>query len=416
MRVLWITNILLPEALSVLSGDNEIKGSGGWLVGASEALVKKDNIQLYVASVSGLVKEVTRVEGKYVTHYALPVCGGNTRVNRKFEPYWEIIQREVRPDVVHIHGTEFSHALSYLNVCGSSNVVVSVQGLTSVISDYYLGGLTKREILSCITFRDILRGTIFYDAKMFKERGKYEVDILQRVNHVIGRTRWDKSHVWAVNPVAKYYVCNETLRPEFYEGHSWSYNKCVKHSIFLSQAFYPLKGLHMLLKAMPMVLRSYPDATLKIAGPDITKNEKLIEKIKLSGYGNIIRKMIHKSELIGKVQFLGSLAAAQMREEYLRCNVFICPSSIENSPNSLGEAQILGTPIIASYVGGIPDMMRGDEAHLYRYEEVEELANLICQVFMSGDNQVNMKQYAAERHSPEKNCTRLIKIYNEIIN
>lgn len=63
-----------------------------------------------------------------------------------------------------------------------------------------------------------------------------------------------------------------------------------------------------------------------------------------------------------------------MKQEYLNANVFICPSSLENSPNSLGEAQILGTPCLASYVGGIPDMMFGNEGYLYRFEEIEMLA------------------------------------------
>ena len=59
-------------------------------------------------------------------------------------------------------------------------------------------------------------------------------------------------------------------------------------------------------------------------------------------------------ELEDKVSFLGPLNAEQMKAEYLRSNVFLCPSSIENSPNSLGEAQMLGVPCVASYVGGIP--------------------------------------------------------------
>ena len=416
MRVLWITNIILPEATAKLSGDKEIKGSGGWLVGASETLAKTEGVELFVASVTNFVKDLECIKGKYVIHYALPLCGGNTKENIKYDPFWEKIYEEVKPDVVHIHGTEFSHALSYLNVCGNKNVVVSVQGLTSVISKYYLGGLSKRDILLNVTLRDILRGTLLQDANKFKQRGEYEVAILSKVHHIIGRTRWDKSHIWAINPQAKYHPCNETLRPEFYEHYNWNYDSCKKHSIFLSQAFYPLKGLHMLFRAMPLVLREFPDVSIRIAGPDITKNKRLVEKIKLSGYGKILRSLLRNYGLIDKVQFTGNLSASQMRDEYLKCNVFICPSSIENSPNSLGEAQILGTPIIASYVGGIPDMMKGDESHLYRYDDVEELANLICQVFYSEDTQTDMKQMALERHSPTKNCTRLMEIYKSIMN
>ena len=54
------------------------------------------------------------------------------------------------------------------------------------------------------------------------------------------------------------------------------------------------------------------------------------------------------------------------------------PSSIENSPNSLGEAQLLGVPCIASDVGGVTDMIPNKECGIiYRFEEVELLAKHI---------------------------------------
>jgi glycosyltransferase involved in cell wall biosynthesis len=41
-----------------------------------------------------------------------------------------------------------------------------------------------------------------------------------------------------------------------------------------------------------------------------------------------------------------------MKSEYLNCKVFVSPSPIENSPNSVWDAEILGVPTVASYVGG----------------------------------------------------------------
>ena len=104
-----------------------------------------------------------------------------------------------------------------------------------------------------------------------------------------------------------------------------------------------------------------------------------------------------------------------MKQEYLNFNVFVCPSSIENSPNSLGEAQILGTPCIASYVGGIPDVMSGIEDNLYRFEEVEMLAEKVCRVFLDGEKQKDMSAIAARRHDPLNNNQQLLSIYHKII-
>ena len=116
-----------------------------------------------------------------------------------------------------------------------------------------------------------------------------------------------------------------------------------------------------------------------------------------------------------RVTFLGPLSTQQMVDEYLNCNVFVCPSSIENSPNSLGEAQILGTPCIASYVGGIPDMMRGNEENLFRFEEVEMLAEKISRVFSDEEKQTDMSAIAARRHDPSNNNQQLLSIYHKII-
>lgn len=416
IKILWIINIVLPEALQLLNNANELMSSGGWLLGAANSLSNHPDINLVIACPSSLVKELCFLQGSQIGYYVFPMGKGNTHKNPEYRKYWRIISDEYKPDVVHIHGTEFTHGYEFLKECGADNVVVSIQGVVSAIADYYNLGLSLMDIVKNITFRDILKGTLFHDRNVFRRKGCCEVELLQLVNHVIGRTKWDRAHVWAINPNAQYHFCNETLRPEFYNAETWAYKNCIPHTIFLSQATYPVKGLHMVLKAMPLVLRQYPDAQIRVAGMDVTRRKEGINGwLKLSGYGKIIKSLIKKFQLDDKICFLGNLDAEEMIKEYLRTNVFICPSSIENSPNSLGEAQILGTPVIASYVGGIPDMMVGDERHLYRFEEFEMLASIVCDVFSKEDAQINMKEVAKRRHDRYKNLDSTMSIYKSII-
>ena len=414
MNILWITNILFPEATQLLTGGGELKTSGGWMIGAANALLNRQDIKLTVASVSNKVSKLTRLEGKQIVYYIIPWGKGNFRINPEYNPYWKTIQDEVNPDVVHIHGTEYSHGYAYMEACGSENVVISIQGLTSASSYYYYYGMTKWDIYSNLTLRDLLKGTIIDGQKSFKHRGEIEKAMLQKCKHIIGRTSWDRARTWAINPNAKYHFCNETLRNEFYDGSVWDYHQCSKHSIFLSQANYPIKGLHLFLKAMPLILRHYPNTIVRIAGNDITKTESLYDKLKMMGYGLYIKRLIRKLKLDGKVVFTGNLNAEEMKKEYLKSNVFICPSTIENSPNSLGEAQILGVPCIASYVGGIADMMYGNEENLYRFEEIEMLAEKVCRIFSDEENQKNMIDTAQKRHNPNTNSSMLFSIYESI--
>lgn len=417
MTVLWITNILFPEALTKLIGNSELKSSGGWMLGAAEYLATKDSLKLYVASVSPLVEDLQRIEGERIVYYILPYGKGNLKLNPQYQDYWKKIKVDISPDVVHIHGTEFSHGYEYMRACGSNNVVISIQGMKSAIFPFYHYGIPKSEIIRNTTFRDIIKGNALREKRNYRLSSAYEVAMLKMTNHIIGRTSWDRAKTWAINPQVRYHFCNETLRAEFYDGSMWNYNECCKHTIFISQAEYPIKGLHQVLKAMPLILRHYPNATLRIAGNDITKNITFRNFLRFTGYGKYIKRLITHLNLRDKVKFLGNLNAEDMKREYLSCNVFVCPSSIENSPNSLGEAQILGVPCVASYVGGVPDMMVENEENLYRFEDIEMLAYKVCQVFAKQKkiNDIVMKR-AFDRHDPSFNDTALLNIYKKVIN
>lgn len=413
IKVLWITNIVFPEAMLLLKGTGDLKASGGWMLGAAQALIAKEGVQLYIAAVCPDVNVLTRLEGERIIYYLLPYGKGNNRYNSEYESLWIMIRDEVQPDVVHIHGSEFTHGLAYVRACSADRVVVSIQGLVGVYSRYYYSGLSKGQIIKNSTYRSLLGRNIFTGKRSFQRRGEYERELLTRVKHIIGRTSWDKAHAWAINPCAQYHHVNETLRKEFYDG-DWRYENCTVHSIFLSQANYSVKGLHMVLRAMPYVLRHYSDAKIIVAGNDITHKRSLHDLLYYTDYGKVISRVIKHYDLKNAVLFTGPLNAEGMKREYLKANVFVCPSSIENSPNSIGEAQLLGVPVLASYVGGISDMMVGDEEHLYRFEEVEMMAKKICDIFATEGTQLNtkkMQEIARIRHDAKTNCDHLLKVY-----
>ena len=374
-------------------------------------LQKFDDLEFAVATVYNGREFVSRLIGN-TTYYLLPIGNkNNQRYLPHLEPLWHRVNQEFKPDIIHIHGTEYTQGLAYIRACGNKGVVVSIQGLVSVYERYYLAGILPKEIIRNITLRDTLRcDNIFKQKKKFLQRGEYEKEYIRSVKHVIGRTSWDKAHVRAINPDIHYHFCNETLRDEFYK-HTWNYESCEKHSIFSSQAGYPIKGLHQLLKAMPLILREYPDTKLYVAGGDITKSKWY----RLSGYASYIKRLIEENGLRDMVNFTGMLSEKDMCARYLRSNVFVCPSAIENSPNSLGEAQLLGVPCIAAYVGGVPDMMRGCEDNMYRFEEAEMLAEKICETFSQKSNvAIINREIPLQRHNSKLNAEQMYRIYTSI--
>lgn len=413
MNILWITNIILPPIAKSLNFNVPV--TGGWMYSSALELIKDERINLCVATVYNGNKLIDGTINN-IKYFLIPLKGkSNTKYLKELEEYWKTIYIDFKPDLTHIHGSEFAHGLAYINSCGNKNVVVSIQGLVSVHYRYYLAGISIKNILKNTTFKDIFKGNILSEQKKYYIRGMIEQEIIRKVSNVIGRTSWDKAHTFAINPNVNYFFCNETLRNVFYNN-IWDYQKCEKHSIFISQAGYPIKGLHCVILALPLVLRNYPDTKIYIGGNNIIKEDTIKDKLKYSGYAKYLNKIIAKSGIKDRVIFTGSLDEEKMCSRYLKTNVFICPSSIENSPNSLGEAQLLGVPCIASYVGGSPEMMKGNEDYLYRFEEIEMLAMLIQKVFREVKKpNLEMRKIALSRHNPDLNNKQLINIYETII-
>ena len=174
---------------------------------------------------------------------------------------------------------------------------------------------------------------------------------------------------------------NETMRAPFYSG-SWKAQKCEPYSIFLSQGDYPLKGFHYVLQAMPEILKSYPQACVYVAGNSVIEYQSLKDKIKISSYGKYLLELIRNLKLEGHVKILGRLTAEEMKQQFMKSSVFVCPSSLENSPNSMGEAMLLGVPVVAADTGGIPSMLEHEkEGLLYAPGNVNQLAVCIMRVW-----------------------------------
>ena len=136
-----------------------------------------------------------------------------------------------------------------------------------------------------VTFRDFLRrDSLKQQQEKFYLRGKNEIEAISLAGHITGRTRFDREGTSRINGKALYHSMNETMRSSFYEG-MWDPEACEKHSIFLGQGDYPLKGFHFLLQAMPEILKKYPDAMLYVSGNSVISHQTVREKIKLPEIG-----------------------------------------------------------------------------------------------------------------------------------
>lgn len=415
MNILWVTNLPLNDAHEYLFHSSQSKE--GWLIQLSRKLASEASVKLYVASRTlGLQKE-TEFSINNIYYFCYP----RTYVNDDsvMQAYWRKVYMKVKPDIVHIHGTECKHSADFLKACPQAKTVVSLQGLVNGIVRYYFGGINSVDLIKRQSFYRKIKGiSIMKSYLIMKETTKLECGILKNVKNVIGRTEWDRVHSLAINPTIRYFVGNETMRESFYRNH-WKYDKCQPHTIFVTQGLVPYKGFHQILKALAIIKENFQDVILKVALlSDVCGTWNWKQRQTNSEYASYLHDLIQTLSLQNNISVLGALSEEEMVKEMLSCNVFVSPSAIENSPNSLCEAQLLGMPTFASYVGGTPTIAAGGAAtDLYRYEEYEMLANKIINLFNHGPNYEQLeyaRELALERNDPERNFIQLLEIYKEI--
>jgi len=422
MKVLWLCNIMLPKIAKSLS--MPFRSTSGWLTGLSEELQKEKDVSLAVSFPVLLQRTPLEGTAEGMEYYGFPWNGKDFTYSGKTERYFCAVLTKVKPDLVHIFGTEFPHTLAMVRACEQtgliSHTVISIQGLVSVYAEHYLAALPER-VAHSHTFRDyVKRDSIFQAQRKYRIRGKLETEALKKVPHVIGRTDWDRACTEIIQPQAAYHFCNETLRKSFYVNR-WSLEKCEKHSVFVSQWEYPIKGFHLLLLAMPELIRRYPDLKVYTTGKSPFERTGFKNRLKETSYLVYIKKLIEQYRLKEHICFLGGeLDEQSMCQAFLRSHVFLSPSSIENSPNSLGEAMILGVPCVSSDVGGVKNMMvHGKEGFLYSYDEYYMIAHYISRIFEDDALALRFseagRQHAERTHDPHRNLEDLRKAYCEIV-
>lgn len=474
MKVLWLCNIVLP----VIARQLNMEGSNkeGWVSGLAEALLggqPENGVELSVAfpirrnalpGGSGIFGKGQSPQEQSLPGKFLPVGGASKKgapggIFKGFIPtksgtftcygfpedvdhaerYDEALEESMRrileeeaPDIVHCFGTEYPHTLAMCRIFPRKDrLLVGLQGLCSLLAEAYYADLPKSVVHSA-TLRDWLRrDSLTRQREKFAARGRREREVIGLAGNITGRTRWDRENTERWNPAARYHHLDEILRPEFY-GPVWKEENCIPHSIFMSQGDYPLKGLHYMLAALPTVLDVYPDAKVYVAGGNIVRCGTFMERLKLSAYGRYLLRLVGQMALEERVVFLGRLDAEQMRDRYLVSHLYVCASSLENSPNSLGEAMLLGMPCVSAAVGGIPSLFTGGEdGVLYEgfqkdgeeegaLERVaERLADAVTEIWGNPEKMrrycENARNHAGNTHDRDRNYRRLMEIYHAIV-
>lgn len=350
MRVLWFSNT--PSWY--YDGSSAGYNGGGW-ISSLETLVR-DKVDLGIAFLTNCPDDMPRcIEG--VRYYPVydPTDNRTSRVQKLIfgyehsdkylvSRYLDIIH-SFSPDVIQVFGSE--HSFGLVSERTDIPVILHVQGILRPYYEAFLPWDTTwlRYVLSAgggpagIVHRLYTRSRWRYGVRREKR-------ILSSVRNYFCRTEWDKSEMLRANSSAKIFWGGEVLRQDFYDAEPWSADAALgggSEKVFVTTISEPpYKGMDVVLRTGSRLRERGVKFEWRVFGNVAPAFFEKLTGITCSEAGVILR---------------GVADANALARELRGCSAYVHPSYIDNSPNSVCEAQMLGAPVFAAAVGGVPSLI-----------------------------------------------------------
>lgn len=407
MKVLWFSNS--PAG----AYEDKVKGTGGWMVSLDKAI--QNQVELHVAYLYPY-KQASFQNGHTNYH---PIYSGNILLKRflgnykkNFLPDYLRVINDVKPDIIHIHGSE--NTFHSILDCVDIPVVLSVQGNLTVYAQKYLSGFHGQYLnfkRGKCTIKSIILGRKSYQDgwDVLRKMSIIEQKNLLQLKYVMGRTDWDYRITRILAPGSTYFVCNEALRDSFY-SHVWhnpyQSGKLVIHTTN-GDNYY--KGFETLCYALHLLNVLGVDVEWRVAG--VSED---------SAINRITKKYLKQNYPKKGLRLMGSLDENGLVDSLLSSHLYVMPSHIENSPNNLCEAMILGMPCIATHAGGTASILKNnEEGFIIQDGDPWAMAGAIIEMINNPEQAIvlgqNARNRALQRHNRDTIVKTLLAIYEEII-
>ena len=415
MRVLWFAPVDYFGGWSY--------HGGGWVAGLQSALSKYSQIELGIAfpHTGPAMKKVTdsttlyslaRKEKSGLQKMLYYWYGYKNESNDSYLPACLDIIRDFKPDIIQIFGIE----TDYSCLIGKTDVphIVHLQGILNPYANaYYPPGTSRHSLLwDKITLCEwVKRNGYNFMEKSIKEFTKAERFYFRHLKFAMGRTDWDCQMATLLSPAElKYFHVDEVLRDVFYQMPFPNNPSLDKYVILttMSPTFY--KGLDVILKSAQLLKET----------TNINFEWRIIGVEKHNWVVQFFEKHCKIDSSDVNVRFEGICDSEKLCEHMLQSHVYVHPSYIDNSPNSLCEAQMAGLPVIGTYVGGISSLItHNDNGLLVPANAPFEIAYWLQYLHRHPEEIMRLGKAARDtamvRHAPEKIASEVLSVYHETI-
>lgn len=379
MKILWLAPIPLIETKDTHPAP--------WVMTLGKALVEKGHTLTVVNNNSSIAEDIATAEYEnikiiyiktpklkvdFITFYKLKI--------NKVAKYLKTIINEF--DILHIHGTE--HQYEAMSSGLKIPKVISIQGI--------MGECTK--IIPPKRYKQFLE---------WKLSSIYESTFLVKNNNYSCRTHWDSAYIKDKNSKAKIFMIWEMIREEFFSDHF----SLKKENILFVGGKNKIKGLQELLCAYNSSLQDLGLKLIILGNCSITDIKELI-----------VSEDLNKINL-DNIDCRGMQNSKGMIQAYEDSYCLVHPTYIDNSPNSVCEAQISGLPVIATDVGGVSSLIEDKKTGLLIGRKSEDIESAVKQLIDDDNLRDNIslksRNTSRKRHNPETILEQTISMYKDII-
>jgi glycosyltransferase involved in cell wall biosynthesis len=408
MKVLWFTGT--PSLYKKqLNGYNGV----GWIESLEKVISQRTGIELGLCFFHPDKTFKSKIGN--TTYYPISLYNNRARKLKHYfryrysdakevEKFVEVIE-DFKPDLIHVFGSEASFGLIAKHT--SIPVIIHLQGLlNSCLNAFYPPGVNAKDVFLFLGLNPLKLITTFKRHKFFKHNTRREAVILSSCRFFMGRTEWDRSISSLYSPESEYFYCGEVLRDAFYEASPWV--KANKNRIVIvstiSKTSY--KGMDLILKTARL-LKLYGNYDFEWIVLGVSEYKFWEWKLGFTCASvNVTLKGVVTADVL--VEFLKA------------SDMYIHPSYIDNSPNSICEAQLVGVPVISTNVGGVGSLINdGKTGMLVPANDPFVLAQNILELFSSPDKLTelgrNGRSIALKRHDRRSIISGLIDIYEQVV-
>lgn len=316
----------------------------------------------------------------------------------------KLILKDFKPDVIHIFGTE-SWLCHVVNMTDKP-CVVHLQGLLQpCVNAFIPTGISKYDLMKYDWIHFLKGISLWHQLRIVDRKSKREYLFFKDIRFFMGRTLWDKSISGFLSSRSTYFHVDEVLRDQFYSANPWKYHSSSRVLITSTLSDNLYKGLDLVIKTASILAKERFEFEWRVVGVDNeSKSALLLKRIFPQAYTSIGINLLgikNTDEIIGLLS---------------ESSLYVHTSNIDNSPNSLCEAQLMGVPVIATNVGGISSLIEdGENGFLVPANDPYFLAARIVQLHNNKMVLENIskrgREKAQKRHSPESILNQLVQTY-----